>query len=661
MRLLRRAFDADVPDARHLLRQPVTGAGTRRPGDARRASEIGWVRDPAERSRSRCRPGRGSSGTTTRSRRPPAPCVLAESAGGPQAYTLGRSLAVQFHPEVTPEIVDRLARRRARSARPRTGWRPVAIESWHDDAAEPGRWRGDAVLDGVPGSAPAATRLVDCESAGARGLADLEPAAAPRAPPRGRRRSRPRPDAARSPEPHDALERRSGALEHGLDGAVGCGCVIQPGRRGRRPAGGPSRGRTRPARGRERSPAGVSDRLATATILAGKRLLAVAGRSVRAPRHAGAAHGCPVVTDRICSPAPAPCSSRVRPRLRALSGEAARAVELERELVRARADLEHERALAARAAGDDQRRPGAAVGIVQGAERRGAAGRAWRSCPSSPARSCSAARPRPRATWTSASRPSSSWWRRCKEQLGRVDAQLLALDQERRESRGRLEAQLRTLAETGERLRTETGALVTALRKPNARGQWGQMQLRNVVELAGMVRYCDFVEQSAGGRRRVDAAAGPGRQPAGRQARRRRRQGAAPGRARRLPGARRGGAPAAPARSRPAAPPPRQGAGRQGLLGRARLGARPRRDVPAGRASVRRRARGRPGADRGRDGAAGADRHADDAAGDAARGRLRLAAGARRRVRPGDLRARPRAARPAASSSRPCWPRSARG
>jgi DNA recombination protein RmuC len=84
-----------------------------------------------------------------------------------------------------------------------------------------------------------------------------------------------------------------------------------------------------------------------------------------------------------------------------------------------------------------------------------------------------------------------------KEQLGRVDAQLVRLDQERRESRGRLESQLRTLADTGEKLRTETGALVTALRKPNARGQWGQMQLRNVVELAGMVRYCDFVEQSS--------------------------------------------------------------------------------------------------------------------------------------------------------------------
>jgi DNA recombination protein RmuC len=84
-----------------------------------------------------------------------------------------------------------------------------------------------------------------------------------------------------------------------------------------------------------------------------------------------------------------------------------------------------------------------------------------------------------------------------KEQLGRVDAQLVKLDQDRRESRGRLESQLRRLAESGEKLRTETGALVTALRKPNTRGQWGQMQLRNVVELSGMVMHCDFVEQVA--------------------------------------------------------------------------------------------------------------------------------------------------------------------
>jgi DNA recombination protein RmuC len=83
------------------------------------------------------------------------------------------------------------------------------------------------------------------------------------------------------------------------------------------------------------------------------------------------------------------------------------------------------------------------------------------------------------------------------DQLARVDQQLVALDQERRETRGRLEQQLRSLAEQGERLRTETGALVTALRKPNTRGQWGQMQLRKVVELSGMVRHCDFTEQAS--------------------------------------------------------------------------------------------------------------------------------------------------------------------
>ncbi len=83
------------------------------------------------------------------------------------------------------------------------------------------------------------------------------------------------------------------------------------------------------------------------------------------------------------------------------------------------------------------------------------------------------------------------------DQLQRVDQQLLALNKERHESRGMLAQQMRQLAEGNERLRSETGALVTALRKPNTRGQWGQMQLRKVVELAGMVRHCDFNEQAS--------------------------------------------------------------------------------------------------------------------------------------------------------------------
>jgi DNA recombination protein RmuC len=185
----------------------------------------------------------------------------------------------------------------------------------------------------------------------------------------------------------------------------------------------------------------------------------------------------------------------LRPRLRALSGEAVRAGELERDLVRARADLEHERALGQErlaTLSDAQERLSASFKALSA-----------EALQSSMGQLAEIARAQLKTAQAEAKGDLDQ--RRVaveqlvsplKEQLARVDTQLRSLDQERRESRGRLEAQLRTLAETGERLRTETGALVTALRKPNTRGQWGQMQLRNVVELAGMVRYCDFSEQA---------------------------------------------------------------------------------------------------------------------------------------------------------------------
>ncbi len=78
-----------------------------------------------------------------------------------------------------------------------------------------------------------------------------------------------------------------------------------------------------------------------------------------------------------------------------------------------------------------------------------------------------------------------------------LQQQLEKLNLERERTGTQLSTQIRMLAEAQEKLRTETGALVTALRKPNVRGQWGQMQLRKVVELAGMLRHCDFNEQAS--------------------------------------------------------------------------------------------------------------------------------------------------------------------
>lgn len=81
------------------------------------------------------------------------------------------------------------------------------------------------------------------------------------------------------------------------------------------------------------------------------------------------------------------------------------------------------------------------------------------------------------------------------EAMGKVREELSRLERERLESRGQLGEHLRTLAEGQEKLRSETGNLVSALRTPHVSGRWGEMQLRRVVEMAGMLAHCDFTEQ----------------------------------------------------------------------------------------------------------------------------------------------------------------------
>jgi len=82
-----------------------------------------------------------------------------------------------------------------------------------------------------------------------------------------------------------------------------------------------------------------------------------------------------------------------------------------------------------------------------------------------------------------------------RDALSRVETGIASVERARHDAYAGLTAQVRGLAETHERLRTETANLAGALRSPQVRGRWGEVQLRRVVELAGMVAHCDFEEQ----------------------------------------------------------------------------------------------------------------------------------------------------------------------
>ena len=177
-----------------------------------------------------------------------------------------------------------------------------------------------------------------------------------------------------------------------------------------------------------------------------------------------------------------------------------------------------------------------------------------------------------------------------RDSLDKVDEKIHALERAREQAYGEMRQQFTQMGEVQALLRQETSNLVKALRQPHVRGRWGEVQLRRVVEMSGMLKHCDFVEQESAqtdeGKLRPDLIV---RLPGNRQivvdskspinsyldaheATRRRRA------ARQAPGAR---------AARPRAPP---GAFAQELLGRVPAHARIRGDVHPRRGLLQRRA-----------------------------------------------------------------------
>ncbi len=82
-----------------------------------------------------------------------------------------------------------------------------------------------------------------------------------------------------------------------------------------------------------------------------------------------------------------------------------------------------------------------------------------------------------------------------KESLSKLDHGMREMEKERKGEHASLKTQIEHMAQSGKELKRETERLVRALKRPGQLGKWGELQLRRVVELAGLKNHCDFVEQ----------------------------------------------------------------------------------------------------------------------------------------------------------------------
>jgi DNA recombination protein RmuC len=95
-------------------------------------------------------------------------------------------------------------------------------------------------------------------------------------------------------------------------------------------------------------------------------------------------------------------------------------------------------------------------------------------------------------------RPAAAGLEPVHESLDHLHRLLTGMERDRATAHGELREQMGTVGQASAQLKAETAALVTALRTPHIRGRWGEVQLRRVVEVAGLLEHCDFVEQPSG-------------------------------------------------------------------------------------------------------------------------------------------------------------------